>query len=124
VIYGCGDTYLNNQEANFSTPVTLLKPFKLGSTIPVKLHLCDANGADVMTATPRLYVQMFSGEEPVGEPIEVTSTSAADTGNYFRVLGNMYMFNLATKPLRSGTYQLQAVLDDGTTRVIPLALKQ
>ena len=124
VIYGCGDTYLNNEETNFSTPVTLLKPFKLGSTIPVKLRLCDANGADVLTATPRLYVQMFSGEEPVGEPIEVTSTSAADTGNYFRVLGNMYMYNLATKPLASGIYQLQAVLDDGTTRVIPLALKQ
>ena len=124
VIYGCGDTYLNNEETNFSTPVTLLKPFKLGSTIPVKLHLCDANGMDVITASPRLYVQRFSGDEPIGEPIEVSSTSGADTGNYFRALGNMYMYNLATKPLMSGIYQLQAVLDDGTTRVIPLALKQ
>ena len=118
VVYGCGDTYVNNEQTNYLTPVSLLKPFKLGSTIPVKLHLCDANGTDVMTAVARLYVQLSGG------PIEVTSTSGADTGNYFRVLGNMYMYNLYTKSFSSGTYQLQAVLDDGTTRTIQLALKQ
>ena len=66
---------------------------------------------------------MYSGNEPVGDPIEVTSTSGADTGNYFRVAGNMYLYNLYTKSLYSGTYQIQAILDDGTMRTIPLALK-
>jgi len=124
VVYGCGDTYLNNEETNFLTPVNLLKPFKLGSTIPVKLHLCDANGSDVMTALARIYVQMYSNNELMGEPIEVTSTSGADTGNYFRIAGAHYMYNLYTNDLNSGSYQIQAVLDDGTTRTIPLFLKQ
>ncbi len=124
VVYGCGDTYLNNQQTDYLTPVNLLKPFKLGSTIPVKLHLCDANGIDTLIALPRLFLQQFSGAEPVGDPIEVTSTSGADTGNYFRISGNHYMYNLYTKSLTSGTYQLQAVLEDGTMRTIPLLLKQ
>lgn len=116
VVYGCGDI---NQQAGFLTPVSLLKPFKLGSTIPVKLHLCDANGSDVLTAVARLYLKSSTGGQ-----IEGTSTSGADTGNLFRISGNYYMYNLGTKSLSSGTYQLQALLDDGTTRTIPLFLRQ
>jgi alpha-tubulin suppressor-like RCC1 family protein len=116
VVYGCGD--------EFEPPVSLLKPFKQGSTIPVKFRLCDASGADVFTAAARLYLQMYSGNGTVGAPVEATSTSGADTGNSFRVSGSHYMYNLFTKSLPSGTYQLQAVLDDGTTRTVPLALKQ
>ena len=81
VVYGCGDTYLNNNAADFLTPVSLLRPFKLGST------------------------------------------GGADTGNYFRVSGAHYMYNLYTKSLSTGSYQIQAVLDDGTTRTIQLGLK-
>lgn len=110
--------------SEFEPPVSLLKPFKLGSTIPVKFGLCDANGAAVSTAVARLFLQQFSGEEPVGDPIEVTSTSAADTGNYFRLASDStYIYNLYTSSLSSGTFQIQAILDDGTMRTIPLLLK-
>ncbi len=115
VRYGCS--------GNFLTPVSLLRPFKLGSTIPVKLALCDANGSTVTSAVAMLFLQQYSASEPVGEPIEVTSTNA-DTGNYFRVSEGMYIYNLYTKDLTSGTYQIRAVLDDGSTSTISLLLKQ
>jgi hypothetical protein len=82
------------------------------------------NGTDVITAVARIFVQRYSNNELVGEPIEVTSTSGADTGNYFRIAGVHYMYDLYTKSLNSGSYQIQAVLDNGTTRTIPLFLKQ
>lgn len=117
VKYGCTGV--------FEPPVSLLRPFKLGSTIPVKFGLCDANGAPVTTAIARLYLQQFSGEEPVGDPIEVTSTSGADTGNYFRLASDsMYIYNLYTKSLSSGSFRIEAVLDDGSVNSTSLLLKQ
>lgn len=117
VKYGC--------TGQFQPPVSLLKPFKLGSTIPVKFGLCDANGTAVTTAVARLFLQQFSGDEPVGDPIEVTSTSAADTDNLFRLASDsMYLYNLYTKDLSSGTFQIQAALDDGSVNTISLLLKQ
>jgi len=117
VKYGCTGV--------FEPPVSLLKPFKLGSTIPVKFGLCDASGAPVTTAIARLYLQQFSGDEPVGDPIEVTSTSGADTGNYFRLASDsMYIYNLYTKSLSSGSFQIEAVLDDGSVNTTSLLLKQ
>jgi alpha-tubulin suppressor-like RCC1 family protein len=115
VIYGCG--------SKFEPPVSLLKPFKLGSTIPVKFSLCDVNGTDVLTASARLYLQLYSGTTPGAAPIEVTSTIGAETGSKFKVLENKYMYNLPTKNLSPGDYQIQAVLDDGTVHTIPLTLK-
>lgn len=117
VKYGCTGV--------FQPPVSLLKPFKLGSTIPVKFGLCDANGAAVTTAVAKLYLQQYSGDEPVGDPIEVTSTSEADTGNFFRLASDsMYIYNLYTKSLSSGTFRIQAALDDGSVNTISLFLKQ
>lgn len=116
VKYGCGDDFL--------PPVNLLKPFKQGSTIPVKFALCDANGSPVTSAVARLYLQRYSGDEPVGEPIEATSTSGADIGNYFRGSEGIYIYNLFTKNLSAGTYQIRVLLDDGAVNTIPLSLKQ
>lgn len=115
--------YVTYGFGGFLTPVSLLKPFKLGSTVPVKFQLTDYAGNTVTSATARFYLQMYNNNEPVGEPIEVTSTSGADTGNYFRLSDGMYMYNLATKGLSMGSYQIQAVLDDGTTRTISFELK-
>jgi hypothetical protein len=61
---------------------------------------------------------------PSEEPIEIISTSKADTDSYFRVSEGTYIYNLNTKNLSVGTYQIRAALDDGTIRTVPLALKQ
>lgn len=109
--------------AGFQAPVSLGKPFKLGSTVPVKFALTDGAGTPVTSATARFYLQKYQDNEPMGDPIEVTSTSGADTGNYFRVADGGYMYNLSTRGLSSGLYQIQAILDDGTTQTAWLELK-
>jgi hypothetical protein len=110
VVYGCG---------GFLPPVVLEKPFKRGSTIPVKLELCDAYGNPVTSAVVKLLLEPGSSDGP----IEPRSTNNADDGNLFRVTGKKYMYNLYTKNLSPDTYQLRAVLDDGTMRTVPLTLK-
>lgn len=115
VIYGCGDAFME--------PVGLLKPFRQGSTIPVKIGFCDTSGDSVTTAVVSLSLYAVSNDVPAEEPLDIESTSGADTGNYFRVSDDQYLYNLNTKTLAVGTYQIRAVLDDGTSRTVPLALK-
>lgn len=117
VVYGCADSA-------FLEPVSLLKPFKQGSSIPVKLRVCDASGADVFTANPKLYLQPVVKGQNVGSPIEAASTTPANIGNLFRIAGNKYLYNLDTNPLAPGGYQIRAVLDDGSVRTLPLELKR
>lgn len=111
--------------SGFLAPVSLGKPFKLGSTIPVKFQLTDANGNVVPSAVATTTIQKFSGTEPVGDPIETISTSSADVGNTFRYssLENQYIYNLNTRPLSQGLWQIRVALDDGTVREAFLALK-
>ena len=79
--------------------------FKLGSTVPVKFQLTDANGAYISTAAATIALQKYSGEEPVGDPLDATSTSGADTGSLFRYDGtaSQYIYNLSTEALSKGT---------------------
>ena len=84
--------------------------FKLGSTIPVKFQLMDYNGSFVTDAVVRIVVARYSGTPPdAGEYETAVSTSAATTGNLFRYdsLANQYIFNLATKTLLKGEYQIR-----------------
>ncbi|MBE0596568.1 MAG: HYR domain-containing protein, partial [Desulfuromonadales bacterium] len=115
VVYGGGDEFLS--------PVGLLKPFKLGSTIPVKIEFSDFTGAAVTQAVVQLYLYPVSGDVPAEEPLAIESTSSTDTGNHFRVSEGVYIYNLSTRSLASGTYQIRADLDDGTIRTVQLALK-
>lgn len=111
--------------SGFLEPVSLGKPFKLGSTIPVKFQLTDANGNYISTAVASLTIQRYSDSEPVGDPIEVTSTSGADTGNTFRYSStdNQYIYNLNTKGLTQGVWQIRAALDDETVKTAFISLK-
>jgi hypothetical protein len=97
--------------------------FKLGSTVPVKFQLTDANGALVSTAVAHLTVQMLSNGTPLGTPIDATAPGSADVGNLFRFDGTQYIFNLSTKPLSTGSWQFQAHLDDGTVHTVALGTK-
>jgi len=97
--------------------------FKLGSTVPVKFQLADANGTLVSTAVAHLTVQMLSNGTPVGTPIDATAPGNADVGNLFRFDGSQYIYNLSTKPLSTGIWQFQAHLDDGTVHTVALGTK-
>ena len=96
--------------------------FHLGSVIPVKFDLYDANGVAISTAIARLSLQQLNGSDPVGDPIDATPTSGADSGNQFRYSGGHYMYNLSTKPFTAGTWRIQATLDDGTVQTIEIGL--
>lgn len=108
---------VNYQFGGFLSPLTASDrtTFRLGSVIPTKFQLFDVNGQSILSAVAHLGLQQFSGTEPTGTPIDATSVSAADSGNLFRTDGTQYIYNLSTKPLAAGTWQLQVTLDDGTT---------
>lgn len=97
--------------------------FKLGSTVPVKFQLTDANGTLISTAVAHLTIQMISNNTLVGTPIDATAPGNADVGDLFRFDGTQYIFNWSTKPVSTGTWQLQARLDDGTVHTVVMGTK-
>jgi PKD repeat protein len=104
------------------------KPFKRGSTIPVKFRISDANGAPVPDAVATLGVYYLVAGAPSGEP-EVVSTAAGDWGNQFRYSAgdDLYIFNLSTKGasfLAPYTYRITVTLDDGSTHDVEFSLRQ
>lgn len=96
--------------------------FKLGSTVPVKFSLTGAS-AGISNLSARLYLQRL-GSNAAGGVLEAISTSNATTGNLFRHDGtSQYIFNLATKTLSAGTYQLRIDLGDGVLRTVNISLR-
>ena len=97
--------------------------FKLGSTVPVKFQLTGAS-AGITNLSARLYLQRI-GAGTTGTTLEAISTSNATTGNLFRydATSGQYIFNLNTKTLSAGTYQLRLDLGDGAVRTVNISLK-
>jgi hypothetical protein len=98
--------------------------FKLGSTVPIKFQLKDLQGnfitdAKVILNTAKLTSSVFGSE------VEAISTAAATTGNLFRYdpASNQYIFNLSTKGLSKGTYQLKVTIDDSIIKTVAISLK-
>lgn len=95
--------------------------FKLGSTVPVKFQLTGAS-AGITNLSARLYLQRV-GAGATGGVLEAISTSNATTGNLFRYDGGQYIFNLNTKTLSAGMYQLRIDLGDGVMRTVNITLR-
>jgi hypothetical protein len=99
--------------------------FKLGQTVPIKFRLTGA-----CAGTPNVVAKIFLtkiSNQVVGSEMEATSTSAADTGKTFRydAAANQYIYNLATKALSAGTWQLRLDLGDGVpNRTILASLRK
>ncbi|TAK07109.1 MAG: hypothetical protein EPO39_07310 [Candidatus Manganitrophaceae bacterium] len=111
------------QFSEFLPPLTPGGIYHLGRVIPVKFRLTDSNGALVSSAVANLSLQQFSGEDPVGDPIDATSVSGADSGSLFRFDGSQYIYNLDTRSLSAGTWVLRATLDNGSVYTIQIGLK-
>lgn len=99
--------------------------YKLGSAIPIKFQLGDANNGFVSTATATLTMQQLSGGVLQGTAEDAEGPGSADAGNQFRYDGtaNQYIFNLSTVPLSRGTWQIQVHLDDGSVHVVAIGVK-
>jgi hypothetical protein len=84
---------------------------KSGSTIPIKLQLCDANGTDVSDASVVVHatgVLMLPSNK--SEPLQ--NAGKSNSANNFRFDSTLgpsggYIFNLKTKGYSSGSYALQ-----------------
>ena len=97
--------------------------FKLGSTVPVKFQLTDAEAAAIGGAAAHLTIAKVSNNVE-GSFVEAVSTSNATTGSLFRDAGDgQYIFNLSTKGLSTGTWSLKISLDDGTSYTTSISLR-
>jgi lysophospholipase L1-like esterase len=90
--------------------------FKAGSTVPVKFEVSDFGTNPVGTATATLATVRSYSSEMVPEQVEEATTNvAATSGNLFRYdpRERQYIYNMSTRSMRAGTYQLFIALDDG-----------
>ena len=84
--------------------------FKLGRTVAVAFKL------NVSIATATIWITGPSGVEQAGTP-------SKGTGNTFTYAHGTYKYNLATKGLVKGTWQIRVLLDDGTSHTVNIILK-
>ncbi|MCX7778873.1 MAG: PxKF domain-containing protein [Patescibacteria group bacterium] len=98
--------------------------FKLGSTVPVKFRLTDFNNQSVSTVMARLYLLKISNNIS-GSVLEAVSSGSANSGNLFRYdnLDNLYIFNLGTKSLSTGTWQLEIRFANGRSEFVIISLR-
>ncbi|HZR46024.1 MAG TPA: PxKF domain-containing protein, partial [Candidatus Manganitrophaceae bacterium] len=99
------------------------KVFELGSTIPVQFRLKDTNGSPVSSAVAHLSLQHYLGGKPVGAPIRATSHGHFNSGDLFRFNGEHYSYELNTKPLSKGIWELRVSLSDGSVHAVMIELK-
>jgi beta-galactosidase len=98
------------------------RTFKQGSTVPVKFQLKDANGVYVTNAAVKLYVAKVTNGA-VEDEIAAVSTSAPSGNNFkYDSTSNQYIFNLSTKDLLAGTFQLRIDLGDGSNNVVQIKI--
>lgn len=82
---------------------------KSGSTIPVKLSVCDAAGRNISSRT--LSVKAV-GISPTGS---LNDSGRANPGYLFRLDDGKYIFNLSTKGLAAGNYTLDYTIGNDPT---------
>lgn len=112
--------------SNVQRPINLdgSSTFKLGSTVRAQFQL-TGDSTPITDLVARLYIAKVN-DGIVGTELEAASTAAADSGNTFRYdpLAGKYGFNLGTKGLSAGTWQLRIDLGDGTTNTVVFSLRK
>jgi hypothetical protein len=109
-----GHQILQPINANYQTDLSV---FKLGSTVPAKFRVCDANGVSIGTAgvvTKFALVQKL-GLDPSELIDETVLSTTPDTAFRWSATDQQWIFNMATKGLKAGTtYVYQVTLNDGS----------
>jgi hypothetical protein len=85
------------------------KGVESGSTLPVKLRVCNAQGRSIGSRT--LIVKAV-GVSPTGT---LNDSGKANPGNLFRLDDDTYMFNLSTKGFAAGNYTLDYTIGNDPT---------
>lgn len=108
--------------SGFSQPVNMdgSSVFHINSTIPLKFTLTGGNASN-SAITAKLYLAKMS-DGIAGTDMEASSTGAADIGNTFRFQNGTYTYNLDSKGLTSGTWQLTVDMGDGALHTAVISL--
>ncbi|MDF1526894.1 MAG: PxKF domain-containing protein [bacterium] len=113
--------------SGFAEPLRsdVIPVFKLNRTIPVKFSISRNDGSPHSDIKARLSLELVDSSLPVGEPVEPDGAGEANADGYFRYdpQADHYIYNLSTKTLASGTWQLTVLLDDGSAEHISFGLK-
>jgi hypothetical protein len=84
------------------------KAHKLGSTVPIKLQLCGATGANASTAAVVPVVTgLTQSDSTASGDVADTGNANPDAGFRYDATLNGYIFNLSTKGLATGTWILR-----------------
>jgi hypothetical protein len=86
------------------------KASQSGSTIPIKLQICNASGLN-QSAAPVIVHATYVLRVTTITPQAVEDAGNANPDDNFRFDGGMYIFNLKTTGYPSGTYLLGFVVD-------------
>ena len=86
------------------------KTFNGGSTVPIKLQLCDSSGNDLSSSSITLHATSIT-KTSTSTSGSVQDSGTANPDNDFRFDSTLgatggYIFNLSTKGLATGTYNL------------------
>lgn len=99
------------------------KAHNSGSTIPIKLQLCNAAGVNLSSAG--VVVNSIGTRRISATPWgDVEDAGNANPDNNFRHTGDMYMYNLQTKGLASGVYEMGFIVGaDPTVYTVQFQIK-
>ena len=103
-------------------------PKKLGSTIPIKLQLCDVNGVNTSSSLITVHatqVLLFGGSSPL-PPEDAGNANPDDNFRFDSGFGGTggYIFNLQTKTYSVGTWKLFfTATGDPITHTVQFGLK-
>jgi len=99
--------------------------FKLRRTIPIKFTITRNDGQSHSNIVANLTLQHIDGAVPIGEPVEPNAPGEANVDGYFRydLDSDQYIYNLSTKDLTTGTWEITVHLDDGSIQKTLFGLK-
>jgi hypothetical protein len=102
-----------------------LRAFKLKSTIPIKMTLARCDGSPLTTGAHTIQLMKMTTLTTSDPPIDATPTGAATTGNVFTSAGpdGTWHFNLSTKDMTVGVWQLRVTLADGALHTAFIEVK-
>jgi predicted extracellular nuclease len=107
----------------FFSPVSTNKTFKLGSTVPLKWTLQNAQQAFISSFTSIAAVQVAPDPSCLagGEGVPFDAGSAGNSGLQFQ--DNTFQFNWKTTGLAPGCYAAMVSMDDGTRQTVFVTLR-
>lgn len=84
----------------------------------------NVNGDYISTAIAKISLTKIDNDT-LGEVNELVEEVSSTSGNLFRYdeKNNQYIYNLSTKRLDKGTYELKVILDDGNTYSVQIGLR-